>query len=273
MSDFPVTERQSGTLVLTGLPFPSRSLSVVQRPGLLLWAASVAMLCVPLFTLIDVPVARWFDQGPFSSDFSDAIELTRGYAHGSGVFFILVAVMLLAPDRRWLIPRIAVMTCGAGAIATIMKMFVLRPKPSQINLDFATVESAWLWRFDWTLDQVASFDAGTRAFPSGNMATAIAMTIGLCIIAPRGRWLFLLFCGLTVLQRLHSGSHFLSDVLGGAAAGFGWSYICLHPKLLGSLFDKMEPEGRLLNDEKAIPPVESFAMPSQIAEERRRRAA
>ncbi len=123
-----------------------------------------------------------------------------------------------------------------------MKMFVLRPKPSQINLDFANLDTAWLWRFDWTLDQVANFDARTRAFPSGNMATAMALTIGLCLIAPRGRWLYAMLCSLTVLQRLHSESHFLSDVVGGAAAGLLWSYVCLSPKLIGSLFDKMEPQ-------------------------------
>jgi membrane-associated phospholipid phosphatase len=225
------------------LPMPNnqQALSVLKRPGLLLWAAVCAFLSVPMATLVDIPVARWFDNSPFPTDFSDALELTRGYAHGSGVFFILLSVFLLSPDRRWSLPRIAAMTCGGGAVATIMKMFVLRPKPSQINLNFANVESAWLWRFDWTLDQVASFDAGTRAFPSGNMATAIALTIGLCMIAPRGRWLFITFCGLTVLQRMHGGSHFFSDVLGGAAAGLIWSYVCLHPKLVGSLFDKMEP--------------------------------
>ena len=231
----------SRTLPMSHSP-DSLTLRVVERPGLLLWAAVFAMLTVPLATLIDVPIARWFDSEPFANDFADALELTRGYAHGSGVFFILLSVFLLAPDKRWLLPRIAVMTCGGGAVATIFKMFVLRPKPTQINLDFATVETAWLWRFDWTLDQVATFDAGTRAFPSGNMATAIALTIGLCMVAPRGRWLFLLFCGLTVLQRLHGGSHFFSDVVGGAAAGLIWSFVCLHPRLLGSLFDKMEPE-------------------------------
>ncbi len=254
------------------LAINSSSFSVVTRPGLLLWAALFAMLSVPMATLIDIPIARWFDRDPFPTDFSDALELTRGYAHGSGVFFILLAVFLLSPDGRWRLPRIAAMTCGGGAIATILKMFVLRPKPGQINLEFATVESAWLWRFDWGLDQVASFDASTRAFPSGNMATAIALTIGLCMVAPRGRWLFITFCAFTVLQRLHNGSHFFSDVLGGASAGLLWCYLCMHPKLVGSLFDKMEPGGeerrhaaaevgdrQLLTPEPETPPARKAA--------------
>ncbi len=145
----------------------------------------LAVLSVPVLTLIDIPVAHWFTDDPFSPDFSEAVDLTRGYAHGSGIFFIFLTIFLLAPERRWLIPRIAIMTCGGGAIATIMKMFVLRPKPSQINLEFANLDTAWLWRFDWALDQVANFDARTRAFPSGNVATAMALTLGLCLVAPR----------------------------------------------------------------------------------------
>ncbi len=259
MSVSPQSEHSS----LISLPLSARVepsfLVFIQRPGLLLWAAVCTALMVPLATLVDIQVARWFDSEPFPTDFSDALELTRGYAHGSGIFFILLSVLLLAPDRRWLLPRLAAMTCGGGAIATIIKMFVLRPKPTQVKLDFATIETAWLWRFDWTLEQVATFDAGTRAFPSGNMATAVALTIGLCLVAPRGRWLFLLFCGLTVLQRLHGGSHFFSDVIGGASVGLIWSYICLHPRLLGSLFDKMEPEGELSNHSLPLtPPVEKI---------------
>jgi len=261
MSQLSTPETRS--LDSTVLASNSLEVRVIKRPDLLLWAAVFAMFSVPLVTLIDVPIARWFDREPFSTDFADAIELTRGYAHGTGVFFILLSVLLLTPEKRWLVPRIAAMTVGGGAVATILKMFVLREKPSQINLNFATLETAWRWQFDWTLNQVASFDAGTRAFPSGNMATATALTIGLCMVAPKGRWLFMLFCGFTVLQRLHSGSHFLSDVVGGAAAGLIWSYICLQPKLVGSLFDKMEPGNET---ERRRPIPAPFAELDPIAE-------
>ncbi len=245
----------------------------VQRPGLLLWAAVCAALMVPVSTLLDVPVARWFSRQSFPNDFTDALELTRGYAHGIGVFFILLSVLLLAPNKRWLIPRLAVMTCGGGAIATIVKMFILRHKPTYFNLDFATMETAWRWRFDWTLDQLATFDAGSRAFPSGNMATAIALTLGLIVVAPRGSWLFGLFCGLTVLQRLHGGSHFVSDVMGGAAAGLFWSYICLHPRLMGSLFDKVEPEHEALGNRLKPRPQRRQARPVATQSDERRKAA
>lgn len=224
------------------LPLVNRTLSldVQKRPGLLLWAMVFAAFSVPLATLVDIPLARWFQDEPFPGDFVRTLDLIRFYAHGSGVFFIFLSLFLLAPERRSLLPRLVTMAAGASAVATIGKMFVLRLRPSQINLDLATVETAWWWRFDWTLEHVAMFDASSRSFPSGNMATAIALTIGLCLATPRGRWLFVMFCGLTVLQRMESGSHFFSDVIGGAVAGLLWSYVCIHPKFFGSLFDKME---------------------------------
>jgi len=232
-------ERRSAALPM---PLVNRemSLDIQKRPGLLLWAVVFAAFSVPLATLVDIPLARWFQEDPLPGDFVRTLELIRFYAHGSGVFFIFLSLFLLAPEKRSLLPRLVTMVAGASAVATISKMFVLRLRPTQINLELATVESAWWWRFDWSLEHVAMFDASSRSFPSGNMATAVALTIGLCLATPRGRWLFTMFCGLTIMQRLQSGSHFFSDVVGGAAFGLLWSYFCIHPKLLGSLFDKLE---------------------------------
>lgn len=233
---------EKSTVVALPMPLVNRamSLDVHKRPGLLLWAVVFAAFSVPLATLADIPLARWFHEDPLPGDFVRTLDLIRFYSHGSGVFFIFLSLLLLAPERRALLPRLVTMVIGASAVATVLKMFVLRLRPSQINLDLATIETAWWWRFDWTLDHVAMFDASARSFPSGNMATALALTIGLCLAVPRGRWLFVLFCGLTVMQRMQSESHFFSDVVGGAVAGLLWSYICIHPKLFGSLFDKME---------------------------------
>ena len=238
----PPQPRDKSVPAALPLPLINRSLSLdlQKRPGLLLWSVVFAAFSVPLATLIDIPLARWFDTDPFPGDFVRTMELVRFYAHGSGVFFIFLSVFLMSPQARPLLPRLVTMVAGASAVATVMKMFVLRLRPSQINLDLATVDTAWWWRFDWSLEHVAMFDANARSFPSGNMATAVALTIGLCAALPRGRWLFVMFSGLTVLQRLQTGSHFFSDVLGGIAAGLLWSYVCVHPKLLGSLFDKME---------------------------------
>jgi membrane-associated phospholipid phosphatase len=218
--------------------------SVEFRLARLLWLAGISLLFIPIATLLDVPIARWFAGDPLSRDITDALDLSLVYAHGSGVFLILVSIVLLAPERRWQVPRLATLALGAGAVATLAKLFILRPRPnsSYVHLDSPTQDSAWAWSFDWTLSQVANFDASTRAFPSANVATATALTVGLLVVLPRGRWLFFTLCAGTILQRLNSGGHFLSDLFGSVAVGLAWAYVCHHPALMGSVFDKMEPE-------------------------------
>ena len=223
----------------------------------LLWLSVISLLLVPMATLLDIPIARWCHADLLPQEFGKMLDLSLIYAHGSGIFLILVAILMMAPTKRWKMPRLATLALGSGAVATLVKMFVLRPRPNSLRLDLATNEHAWIWSFDWTLSRVAEYDAGMRAFPSGYLATATALTVGLWIVVPRGRPLFLAFCIGTMLQRLYCGSHFLSDLFGSAAVGLGWCYICYHPKLIGSIFDKMEavqhPKRRSANADDNLP--------------------
>lgn len=212
------------------------------RTASLLWMAGISLLLVPMASLIDVQIARWFSYDPLSRELGDVLDLSLVYAHGSGIFLIMVSIILMAPRCRWHVPRLATLALGGGAVATLTKMFILRPRPNSLNLESATYDYAWIWSFDGTLSQVADFDASTRAFPSAYLATATALTVGLWVVLPRGRWLFAALCAGTMLQRLYCGAHFISDLFGSAAVGLGWSYVCYHPRLMGSLFDKMEPE-------------------------------
>ncbi len=227
----------------------------------LLWLSVISLLLVPMATLLDIPIARWCQADVLPQEIGKMLDLSLIYAHGSGIFLILVAILMMAPTKRWKMPRLATLALGSGAVATLVKMFVLRPRPNSLRLDLATNEHAWIWSFDWTLSRVAEYDAGMRAFPSGYLATATALTVGLWIVVPRGRPLFLAFCIGTMLQRMYCGSHFLSDLFGSAAVGLGWCYICYHPKLIGNVFDKMEavqrPKRRTANMNES-----SFAMQS-----------
>ncbi len=227
----------------------------------LLWLSVISLLLVPMATLLDIPIARWCQADVLPQEVSKMLDLSLIYAHGSGIFLILVAILMMAPTKRWKMPRLATLALGSGAVATLVKMFVLRPRPNSLRLDLATNEHAWIWSFDWTLSRIAEYDAGMRAFPSGYLATATALTVGLWIVVPRGRPLFLAFCMGTMLQRMYCGSHFLSDLFGSAAVGLGWCYICYHPKLIGNIFDKMEavqrPKRRTTNIGES-----SFATPS-----------
>jgi membrane-associated phospholipid phosphatase len=136
------------------------------------------------------------------------------------------------------------MAFGAGAVGVFVKTFVLRGRPKGVNLEVASHDAAWRWTFDWTLDHVAAFDSAFRSFPSGHTAIATGLTVGLCLMFPRGKWLFMFVLGLAMMQRLSSCSHYTSDLMGGLAIGLFWSYACLSPRLVGALFDKIEPQGR-----------------------------
>ena len=214
----------------------------IYRPSTLLWLSLFAFLTVPLLTLFDVPIARWFNNAEMPSELYSALDLTLVFSHGIGVFLILLGIILLAPRRRWQVPRMAALAPGGGSIAMLAKLFVLRPKPYALNLDLATTDSAWLWAFDWDLAQIATFDAQTRAFPSGKVATATALIVGLWVMLPRGRWLFACIGLGQLLHPLCYETHFLSDVAGGVGCGLLWGYVCFSPRLLGNLFDKLGPE-------------------------------
>jgi membrane-associated phospholipid phosphatase len=208
----------------------------------LLWVSGITLLLVPMATLVDMPIARWFARQPLPDLVGDTLDLVLFYAHGSGITLILIGVFCFAPACRWHVPRLAALAVGGGVLSTLTKMFVLRPRPNSLILDSSANDYAWIWSFDWTLEHVTNFDASSRAFPSAYLATATALTVGLWIVLPRGRWLYIALCAGTLLQRLYCGAHFLSDLFGSAAIGLWWSYVCYHPSLMGAIFDKIEPE-------------------------------
>ncbi|MGB0597399.1 MAG: phosphatase PAP2 family protein [Rubripirellula sp.] len=231
----------------------------------LLWMAGICLLMVPVATLVDIPVARWFSHNRLPKEIADSLEISLLYSHGIGIFLIFVSILLLAPRRRWYVPRLVALALGAGAVATLTKTFVLRPRPSTVNLDLVSYDYAWIWSFDWTLSQVATFDASTRSFPSANLATATALTVGLWAVLPRGRWLFTVICVGTMLHRLHSNTQFLSDLFGSAAVGLSWAYVCYHPKLMGSLFERMESDRR---SQQRIGKANAVSLPEMIQDKR-----
>ncbi len=208
----------------------------------LLWFAGITLLLVPMATLLDIPIAQWFATEPLPEWIGTILDVMLYYAHGMGITCILLALLFVAPTKRWHLPRLAALAAGGGAISTLTKMFVLRPRPNSLPLSGANNDYAWIWTFDWTLSHVAHFEPSSRAFPSAYLATATALTVGLWVLFPKGRWVFLSLCFGTLMQRIYCGSHFLSDLFGSAAIGLWWSYVCYHPSLMGSLFDKLEPE-------------------------------
>ena len=65
-----------------------------------------------------------------------------------------------------------------------------------------------------------AFDATFASFPSGHAVTAFAMAVGLGYFAPRLMAPLLALAALVAASRVVIGSHYLSDVLFGAALGY-----------------------------------------------------
>jgi membrane-associated phospholipid phosphatase len=115
------------------------------------------------------------------------------------------------------------------------------------------------------------------SFPSGHTAAAAATWAAVVLVLGRGRplrvkaWLAAGAAVITVMvaaSRVLLGVHWLTDVIGGAALGFGWFVVCsvafggalLH---FGAPAERVEAEeARLSGDQTATPP-RSQSMPDQ----------
>ncbi len=217
----------------------------VRRRMLLTRLAVVALvtgiLC-PIVLMFDVPVTRWLLEEAIPGDFRKAIELSEAFAHGVGVWVILWGVVALSPRQRWGLPRLAILAYGGGAVATLVKLIVIRARPYRMDMQTIAPIDVRQWAWDLNLEQLAVYDAGWRSFPSGHAATAVGLIVGLSILFPRGRLLFICVGVMSMVQRVTDLAHFPSDVLAGAAIGAVWSIICLHPTMLGGLLQKLEPK-------------------------------
>jgi membrane-associated phospholipid phosphatase len=144
------------------------------------------------------------------------------FGHAVGVVIASLAVLRI--DRQQSKAGWTVLSAGLGAglLADFAKLWVSRVRPR--NFDFSTLDAnatiaGWLPWFD--------AGSGSQSFPSAHAATAFAMAVVLSSLYPRGRMLFFLMAVLVMGHRLHSGAHYPSDILAGAALGWLFALGCL----------------------------------------------
>jgi undecaprenyl-diphosphatase len=133
------------------------------------------------------------------------------YWAGHGVVQIPFCVAWLAagwawrPPERWWGGAALAANLGSGAAAQIIKHLMGRPRP---RMDLPALDLHGL-----------SWDSGLHSFPSGHTATSFALAAVLAARFPRAGWAFYLGAVLVAAGRVVGGSHYLSDLLGGAVLG------------------------------------------------------
>jgi membrane-associated phospholipid phosphatase len=167
------------------------------------------------------------------------------FGYGGTVIVIILAACALDP-RGWRVaPRLVISALGAGLAADLVKvLLVVRTRPEASNLEGTAGDTFVSWFPPWAGERLRElgfkYGSDLQSFPSAHTATAVGLAIGLTSLYPRGWWLFALLAALAGWQRIHSHSHFLSDVLAGAALGLLVGACCTSATRLGRWLMKIE---------------------------------
>jgi membrane-associated phospholipid phosphatase len=175
------------------------------------------------------------------------IQITETFAHGSGVAFILLSIVWLAPEKIQFLPRLLTLSYGSGLLSNIGKLFLARHRPHSFDLSNSVFDSFKSW-FPFFNDGYAPTLPGEieakwstmQSFPSAHAATAFGLAVGLSFVFPKGRFYFYMLAMFACLQRVVDRVHFPSDVLWGAALGMFISYLVISPRIWGDAFSRLE---------------------------------
>ena len=174
----------------------------------------------------DVPLTRFvrslyppvgFVPNPWLVQFSDL-----GDRLGKGESLVLLSLLLLAVGYGFKRPqwkdagRQSLIAHGLVAVvANIVKHVIGRPRPKFMHAG--------------NLELSPAGGSGWDSFPSGHAAAAIAVATVLAAKFPRARWPILAAAVAIAASRIVRGSHYLTDVVGGAALGCVMGTIAVHP--------------------------------------------
>ena len=175
----------------------------------------------------DVPLTRFIRSlndfhmdhlaNPWLAQFSNI-----GDRLGKGESLVILSLVLLAvgyglKHPQWIdAGRQSLIAHGLAALsANILKHAIGRPRPKFMhagNLEFSPAGGS-----------------GWDSFPSGHAAAAFAVATVLATKFPRARWPILAAAVAIAASRILRGSHYLTDVAGGAALGSVMGMIAVHP--------------------------------------------
>ena len=188
-------------------------------------------VCALILTFVglfewDVPLTRFVrslypptgtEPNPWLLLFSDI-----GDRLGKGESLVVLSLLLLAvgyglkrpqwKDAGWQ----TLIAHGLVAVsANILKHAIGRPRPKFMhagNLELSPISGS-----------------GWDSFPSGHAAAALTVATVLALKFPRARWPILAVAVAVAASRVFRGSHYLTDVAGGAALGYVMGMVAGHP--------------------------------------------
>jgi undecaprenyl-diphosphatase len=129
-----------------------------------------------------------------------------------GILFVVVAGYLLYRRHRAEATFLAAAIGGSVALNSVLKLFYQRPRPP---LPWATVLPDYSFPSGHSMNSLVFYlaialiiwaRAGRRA---GSLAVAIAVVTAICV----------------GISRVYLGYHYVSDVVGGFAAGLAWLFV------------------------------------------------
>jgi membrane-associated phospholipid phosphatase len=216
---------------ITQLPsLPHSEIASVKGKSLPARKALIALACILLIVgcaalPFDIQISSIARGRKIPGDLNKAVQMGETFGHFSGAIAILSALLVIDLAHRKKLIQVAIFTTICGVTANMAKHVIPRYRPHSIDASPIPIINGWdTWGVAWS---GSWFDESTRSFPSGHAATAVALAIGLMIVYPRGRWIFGVFAVVACLQRLVSGAHFLSDIMGGALISMAWSILLM----------------------------------------------
>ncbi|HEV8083249.1 MAG TPA: phosphatase PAP2 family protein [Chitinophagaceae bacterium] len=150
---------------------------------------------------------------------------------GDGFFCIALGILLFLLRRRLLSFMVLSSYAISGAIAQVLKYFILEPRPAILLKET---------NYQYFIDDVTLHNL--HAFPSGHTASAFALAAVLSFATKNKNYSIMFLAGAILVgySRIYLAQHFMDDVLGGAVIGVGSAIICqvFFEKYSGSKFFK-----------------------------------
>lgn len=219
---------------MSKLPLESeRQLSPAQRwalvPLSLLTLAAIALVTV------DLPIARACAPRDWPDELHRYLRSIEPFATPYGQGMLLLALIVILPNLKWRVPRIATAAIAAGLSADVIKLLVGRQRPKYFDMASDSATDAFYGLLPFLHD-----GPSLKSFPSAHTASGVAFAVMLTQLFPRGKWLFGILAALVAVQRIEVCEHFVSDVLVGATVGWLVANTILFQPRISAWFDRIE---------------------------------